>query len=203
MYNSTYKNIPEDNPVLSCNNENWKPIKGFEKTYEISDLGRVRNSRNKIMKTYKINSGYDAVKFTVNGKRSALLIHRLVALAFIENPEGLKEVNHIDEDKSNNSLFNLEWVSSSQNKQHSLKSGRYDKIFETKNSLGVKHLPNNHSKYHNVTFHKSRNKWAATIRVNGKNMFQRRFTSEIDAALHVNWIIDELGLTDRPKNVIT
>ena len=136
MYNSTCTNIPKDNPVLNCNNENWKPVKGFEKVYEISDLGRVRNTRGKILKTYKINSGYDSIKFTVCGSRSSHLIHRLVAKAFIENSEGLREVNHIDEDKSNNSLLNLEWVSSSQNKQHSLKSGRYDKIFETKNSLG-------------------------------------------------------------------
>jgi len=202
MYYCTYTNIPEDNPVLNYDNESWKPVKGFEKIYEVSDLGRVRNSRNKILKTYKINSGYDSIKFTVGGSRSAHLVHRLVAKAFIENPEGLREVNHIDEVKSNNSVQNLEWVSSSQNKQHSLRSGRYDKIFETKNSLGKKHLPDNHSKYHNVTFHKSRNKWAATVRVDGKNMFQRRFTSEVDAALHVNWIIDELKLTDRPKNVI-
>lgn len=203
MYNSAYINTPKDNPVLNCNNENWKPIPGFEKIYEISNFGRVRNTRNKIMKTYKINSGYEAIKFTVVNKRSSHLIHRLVATAFIKNPEGLKEVNHIDEVKTNNSATNLSWVTSSQNKQHSLKSGGYDKIFEMKNSLGLKHLPNNHSKYHNVTFDRSRNKWAATIRVQGKNMFNRRFDSEIEAALHVNWIIDELGLTDRPKNVIT
>lgn len=189
--------------MLNCNNENWKPVKGFEKMYEISDLGRVRNTRNKILKTYKINSGYDAIKFTVLRKRTSHLIHRLVATAFIENPEGLKEVNHIDEVKSNNYASNLEWLTSSQNKQHSLQNGTYNKIFETKNSLGIKHLPNNHSKYHNVTFHKSRNKWAATIRVKGKNMFNKRFDSETSAALHVNWIIDELKLTDRPKNVIT
>jgi hypothetical protein len=189
--------------VLNCNNEIWKPVIGFEKLYEVSNKGRVRNTRNKILKTYKTNSGYDALKFTVSGKRTAHLVHRLVAKAFLTNPKSLKEVNHIDEVKSNNSLTNLEWVSSSQNKQHSLKSGNYIKIFETKNSLGKKHLPDNHSKYHNVTFHKSRNKWAATIRVNGKNMFQKRFDSEKDAALHVNWIIDKLGLIDRPKNVIT
>jgi len=189
--------------VLNCNNETWKPVEGFEKTYEISNLGRVRNSRNKILKTYKINSGYEALKFAVSGVRTSHLIHRLVAKAFVENPKRLREVNHIDEDKYNNSASNLEWVSSSQNKQHSIRTGTYDKIFEMKNSLGKKHLPNTHSKYHNVTFHKSRGKWAATIRVNGRNMFPKRFDSEEDAALHVNWIIDELSLTDRPKNVIT
>lgn len=189
--------------MLNCNNEVWKPVKGFEKLYEVSDKGNVRNSRGKILKTYLINSGYKALKFTVNQKRTNRLVHRLVAEAFIENPENCKEVNHVDENKCNNTVSNLQWVTSSQNKQHSIKSGGYDKIFEMKNSLGKKHLPDNHSKYHNVTYHKSRKKWAATIRVNGKNMFPKRFNTEEEAALHVNWIIDELGLKDRPKNVIT
>ena len=190
--------------MLNNNNEIWKPIKGFEKLYEISSIGRVRNTRNKILKTYKINSGYECLKFTVNGNRTSHLVHRLVANAFIEKPDVTYklEVNHIDENKYNNKVDNLEWVSSAENKQHSIKSGRYDKIKETKNSLGKKHLKNTHSKYHNVTYHKSRCKWAATIRVNGKNMFPKRFNTEEEAALHVNWIIDKLGLTDRPKNVI-
>ncbi len=202
MYCCTYPNFPKDNPVLNYNNEVWKPINGFEKIYEVSDFGRVRNTRGKILRTYRLNSGYEAIKFTVLAKRSSHLVHRLVACAFISNPEGLKEVNHVDENKCNNFATNLQWVTSSQNKQHSMKSGTYAKIFAMKNSLGKKHLPENWSEYHNVTFHASRNKWAATVRVDGKNRFQKRFDTEVEAALHVNWIIDELGLTDRPKNVI-
>lgn len=189
--------------MLNCNNEVWKPVKGFEKLYEVSNLGKIKNARGKILKTYKINSGYEAVKFTVRTKRSSHLVHRLVAETFIDNPENCKEVNHIDETKTNNKVTNLQWVTSSQNKQHSLKSGRYNKIFETKNSLGKKHLPNPVSKYYNVGFDKNRQKWTATVRVNGNNMFHKRFNTENEAALHVNWIIDELDLTDRPKNVIT
>lgn len=182
--------------------EEWVGVVGFDKLYEVSNLGNIRNTRGKILKTYLINSGYKSIKLTVNTIRTSKLIHRLVAEAFIDNPEKLKEVNHIDENKINNSLSNLEWCDSSFNKQHSIKSGRYNKIFTQKNSLGKKHLPDNHSKYHNVTYHKSRKKWSATIRVKGKNMFQKRFDKEIDAAIHVNWIIDELNLKDRPKNVI-
>lgn len=188
--------------MLNLNNEIWKPIPNFEKLYEASSEGRIRNSRNKIMKTFTNNSGYKCLKFSVNKVVTAHLVHRLVAQTFIPNPDNLPEVNHIDEDKHNNAKSNLEWSTSSRNKQHSMTTGSYDAIYTTKNSLGKKHLPNNHSKFHNVSFHKSRNKWSATIRVNGKNMFQKRFDTEIEAAEHVNWIIDELQLTDRPKNII-
>ena len=188
--------------MLNDDNEIWKPVENYEKFYEVSNKGRIRNTRNKIMKTYKINSGYEAIKFTVNTKRTSHLIHRLVAKAFLDNPKNLPEVNHINENKMDNKIDNLEWVSSSQNKQHSLKSGTYDKIYTQCNTLGKKNNYKRYSNYHNVTFQKSRNKWAATVRINGKNMFPKRFDTEIEAALHVNWIIDELGLTDRSKNII-
>ena len=189
--------------MLNCN-EIWKPVKGFEKLYEISNFGKVRNNRGLIMKTYIINSGYEAIKFTVKNKRFNFLIHRLVLENFkpTTNPL-LIEGNHKDENKLNNFVDNLEWVTSKQNKQYSIKSGRYDKIKETKNSLGKKHLSNTYSKFHNVSFDRNRNKWVGSIRVNNKTIMMKRFDSEIEAALHVNFIIDTLNLTDRPKNIIT
>ena len=111
-------------------------------------------------------------------------------------------MNHIDENKNNNSLLNLSWVTSSGNKQHSIKSGTYDKIFTTKNTLGKKHLPNPTSKYHNVGYDKFRNKWRGSIRHNGKNLELKRFDTQEEAAMHVNYIIDKYQLFDRPKNVI-
>ena len=83
-----------------------------------------------------------------------------------------------------------------------MKTGTYNKIYETKNTLGKKHLPNTKSKYHNVTYDKNRNKWVGQIRHEKKNWYMKRFNTEVEAALHVNWIIDKLELTDRPKNVI-
>ena len=185
------------------NNEEWKQITGFENYYEVSNFGRVRNSRKQILKFYTINSGYKAIKLTVNNKRYSFLVHRLVAEQFKEKPNKFcTEVNHIDENKENNFADNLEWVTSKQNKQHSILSGTYDKLKEMKNSLGKKHLPNPLSKYHNVTYDKNRKKWQACIRINGQNKMFKRFNTEIEAALHVNHIIDTLGLTDRPKNII-
>lgn len=189
--------------MLNFNNEEWKSVKNYEGIYEVSNCGRVRNNRGKILKTYTINSGYECVKFAVNGTRKSFLVHRLVLETFNPNDDIYKkEVNHIDENKHNNYLSNLEWVTSRENKQHSIRAGTYGCLKDIKNSLGKKHLPNTLSKYHNVSYAKNRNKWTATIRVNGKNMMQKRFNTEEEAALHVNYIIDTLKLTDRPKNII-
>lgn len=185
------------------NNEVWKPIKGFENYYEVSNLGNVRNSRKKIMKTWKINSGYLCIKFTVHNVRTSHLIHRLVLDTFNPCTDISRiEVNHIDENKENNRLDNLEWVTSKENKQHSIKSGRYDAIFVQRNSLGKKHLPNTSSKYHNVSYDKVRNKWTGCIRHQGKNLERKRFDTEIEAAKHVDYLIDKYGLHDRPKNFV-
>lgn len=184
------------------NNEIWKPVKGFETVYQVSNLGNIKNSRGRVMKPYVNNKGYHCIDFTVNKVRTKKLVHRVVMEAFTPNFLCLPEVNHRDEDKSNNQLTNLEWCTRSQNKQHSMKTGTYDKIYTTKNSLGKKHLPNPKSSYHNVGYDKARGKWTATIRHEGKNLERKRFDTEKEAALHVNYLIDKYGLHDRPKNVI-
>ena len=188
--------------MLNFNNETWKPVKEFEKLYEVSDKGRIRNSRGKILKTYRNNSGYHCIKFTVNNQRTHHLLHRLIASTFLTPDIHQVEVNHINENKDDNTLTNLEWCTRSHNKQHSMATGTYDKIYTTKNSLGKKHLPNCTSAYYNVGWDKARCKWTATIRHEGKNLERKRFDTEEAAALHVNHLIDKYGLSDRPKNVI-
>lgn len=188
--------------MLNTNNEIWKAVPGYEGLYEVSNFGNIRNNR-KLLKFYTINSGYLCLKLIKDGVRISPLVHRIVASVFCQKLDNYTEVNHIDGNKQNNHYTNLEWCSSSENKQHALSKGLYNAIYLTKNSLGRKHLPNTYSKYHNVTFDKRRGKWASTIRINGKNMFSKRFNTEEEAAIHVNWIIDYLSLTDRPKNIIS
>jgi uncharacterized protein YcbK (DUF882 family) len=191
--------------VLTCNNtEIWKPLKNFEPYYEISSLGKVKSIRlNKIMKTYINNSGYECIDLKDSDKKHKKLVHRLVAETFLENIDELPEVNHKDENKQNNSLINLEWCTRSYNKQHSMATGTYDRLYTLKNGLGKKRSANTVSKYHNVTYDKNRNKWIGQVRHNNKNWHMKRFDTEVEAALHVNWILDTLNLTDRPKNIIT
>lgn len=99
--------------------EYWKDIKGYEGLYQISNLGRVKSFYSgKILKGIKATNGYLNVRLYKNGTPHGLSIHRLVAQAFIPNPENKPEVNHIDEDKTNNKISNLEWNTRLENMRH-------------------------------------------------------------------------------------
>lgn len=98
--------------------EIWKPIEGFE-NYEVSNLGNVRNiKKNKQLKK-QLSKYYHVNLYDTYGKAYKKLIHRLVAIAFIPNPNNLPIVNHIDENKLNNCVKNLEWCSIKENVIHS------------------------------------------------------------------------------------
>ena len=90
--------------------EEWKNVIGYEGLYEVSNIGNVRNvRRNTLLKLSKNNYGYIQVYLYKNGIRTGLKVHRLVAEAFLPNPDGLPQVNHKNEDKSDNRVDNLEW----------------------------------------------------------------------------------------------
>ena len=101
--------------------EEWRPIEGYEGLYEVSNTGRVRSldmyvkgksyrlHKGKVLSPGKNKNGYLKVNLHYNGKRETITVHRLVAQAFIENPDNLPQVNHKDEDKTNNNVDNLEW----------------------------------------------------------------------------------------------
>ena len=92
--------------------EIWCPIKGYESLYEVSDKGRVKSigyGKDRILKLLRDRGGYLHVYLYKNGEKKMYLVHRLVAKTFIPNPDNLPEVNHKDEDKTNNSVQNLEW----------------------------------------------------------------------------------------------
>ena len=88
----------------------WKPIIGYENLYKINNYREVLSLRsNKRLKPNNNGIGYFIIQLCKNGKRKNYLIHRLVAEHFLDNPNNLPEVNHKDEDKSNNFVNNLEW----------------------------------------------------------------------------------------------
>lgn len=101
-----------ENPPGS--NEEWRPVKGYESRYEVSNMGRVRNGDGHIL-TPIDRRGYLCLNFCVNGVRKDMKIHRLVAGAFIPNPGELPFINHKDEDKYNNRADNLEWCTAKYN----------------------------------------------------------------------------------------
>ena len=125
-------------------NECWKPIKDYEGIYEVSNYGRVKSlerviynsgTKNglytiheKIIKQ-RINKkrhGYCELSLHKNGKEKRFKVHRLVAEAFIPNPNNLPEVNHIDGNKENNHASNLEWCTSKENKEHAWENKLYN-----------------------------------------------------------------------------
>ena len=96
--------------------EEWKDVDGLEGEYAVSTMGRVKNLKNgRILDGGYNNDGYRRIKL----KGKYYEIHRLVALAFLDNPHNLPQVNHIDEKKDNNNVSNLEWCTASQNQRHS------------------------------------------------------------------------------------
>ena len=123
--------------------EEWRSIEGYEGLYEVSNTGRVRSldrydNRNyfrkgKVLSPGKDTVGYLFVILTCNGKRKAINVHRLVAKAFIENPDNLPQVNHKDEDKTNNNVDNLEWCTAKYNNKY---GSRKDKVRESKLKSG-------------------------------------------------------------------
>lgn len=100
--------------------EIWKDVHGYEGKYLVSSYGRIKSLyTNKLKRATIKNTGYKCVDLYLNGKRENKTIHRLVAEAFLENDNNYKVVNHIDGNKLNNNISNLEWCSQSQNIKHS------------------------------------------------------------------------------------
>lgn len=116
----------------------WKQVPGYEGLYMVSDRGRVKSldryvkhwrgglslKPGRILKPGKDRCGYLHVILCNDGKNTKHLVHRLVAMAFIPNPKNLPEVNHKNEDKTDNRVENLEWVSHKYNSNHGTRNER-------------------------------------------------------------------------------
>lgn len=107
--------------------EIWKPIAGYEGHYEVSNLGNIKslNKRHKgnLLAPQRNHKGYLRVNLWKNNKKKIRMIHRLVAEAFLLNPNNYKQINHKDGNKENNCITNLEWCTAKHNMEHAYKSG--------------------------------------------------------------------------------
>lgn len=119
------------------NNEVWKDIEGYEGKYKVSSLGKVkslerytsdtigrkRKIKEKFLEPTKNIYGYYRVVLSKHGKQKGYRVHRLVAKMFIENPQNLPQVNHINGKKTDNRVENLEWITNRDNVIHAYKNG--------------------------------------------------------------------------------
>jgi hypothetical protein len=134
--------------TLNENTEPWVEIEGYP-GYEVSPFGRVLNSNTGLVLQPGISNGYPKINLCGNNKKKKYSIHRLVANAFINNPENKRCVDHIDNNRTNNHVTNLRWASYEENSMNR-SIGKY-----------------NTSGYKGVRFYKSRKKWKARITVDG------------------------------------
>ena len=109
--------------------EIWRDVKGYEGVYQVSSFGRVKRVKtNRVLKGCKDNRGYLRVNLSKDSVTSTNTLHRLVAEAFITNQENKPDVNHIDEDKTNNSINNLEWSTRKENCNYGTRNERIGKL---------------------------------------------------------------------------
>jgi len=116
---------------MECSIEEWRPVKGFEGLYEVSNQGRVKRIKGgqgsvagRTLKPSIDQKGYFHVILRKLGNSYGRLVHRLVTEVFLENPENLPEVNHVKgKEKWNNHVLNLEWSSSQNNIEHAVVTG--------------------------------------------------------------------------------
>ena len=101
--------------------EIWADISGYDGKYQVSTWGRVRSAKG-ILKPYRTEKGYLKVGLLKDGVNRKHRVNRLVAETFLPNWSGMPEVNHIDGNKENNSVTNLEWVSGPVNREHDRKA---------------------------------------------------------------------------------
>lgn len=131
-------------------NEIWKDIPGYEGCYQVSNLGNIKSlkrtvntlfGRPKVQDEFiflkeNLKGGYLGVNLSNNGSVKKMKIHRLVAMAFISNPENKKCVNHIDGNKQNNHIENLEWVTYKENSVHASNIGLSSTYWSGKGGKG-------------------------------------------------------------------
>ena len=178
---------------ISLPNEQWKKHPDFD-NYQISNMGRIWSElKQRIMATYTQNCGYHQISLYGELKTQRWLVHRLVASVWIPNPANKKYVNHIDGNKTNNIVSNLEWVTNSENIRHARQTGLnpYNKPTQNRKIGGQR---KGTSSYFGVAWDSTRQKWRSAVVYEGKAHKQKRFDSEIEAARHYDNVVIQMGL---------
>lgn len=156
--------------------EIWKDVKGYEKHYKVSNLGRVKSvkfNKEKVLSKTKLSNGYLKVLLCKNGKSKTKTVHSLVAESFLNHKSNIYiVVDHINNIKTDNKLSNLQIISQRENSSKDRK--------------------NKYSNYTGVTFHKNDNKWQSSIVIDGQQIYLGYFKSESRASIAYNFALTQL-----------
>jgi hypothetical protein len=149
--------------------ETWRDVEGYNGRYQVSDLGRVKNTKTgRVLKPGKKPKGYLFVVLCVGGRGKTRTVHRLVAQAFIPNPRGLTDVDHANNVRTDNSVTNLRWASKSENvRNQCIRQGTS-------------------SRYKGVSWNVKNQKWYAQITFESRRHHLGTFADERDAAIAYN-----------------
>lgn len=175
-------------PILE--GEIFKPILGYENAYKVSNYGRIVSLSKQIncyqekLKSFELCKGYPRVSLWNNGKGKHFFIHRLVAEAFIPNPDNKPHINHINGIKTDYSINNLEWCTPKENIEHSIRTGLAGTTLHKKTKL-------NKSGYIGVSYCKLTKKWLSRITINKKRISLGYFIDVIEAAKAYDKALDK------------
>lgn len=173
--------------------ELWGDIAGFEGFYQVSNQGRIKSLTRRIVRSDGIEivikerirahtlnaNGYPRLNLCREGVNYGLEIHRLVAIAFVSNPNNLRHVNHKDKNPQNNNDWNLEWVTNRENATH--------KFIGTGKT----------SKYPGVSYSEGRKKWVAQCQLNGIAHNLGRYISEEQAKVAYCLFLEKNGILNK------
>lgn len=177
---------------MNLSNEIWLPVVGYEGLYCVSNIGRIKSIERmskhrhgclyvveeRIRKPCHKKDGYLSVDLYKDGNGKVFLVHRLVAMAFIDNPHNKSFVNHLNKNKHDNSVPNLEWATIRENESHK--------------NLGVCT-----SKYIGVSWNARMSKWRSYITINKKQNHLGYYNDEIAAASAYINALSKFGIENK------
>ena len=157
--------LQRENRMIELNTEAWRKIDGYD-NYQISSFGKLKNVKSgRILKPQMDTHGYRHINLCKNNKTKTVIIHSLVANAFISNSENKPCIDHINCNKLDNNVINLRWATTIENGRNT--------CIQKNSTSGVK----------GVYFDKDRNKWCAQIKVNYKRRFLGRYATLNEAKI--------------------